>query len=167
MRTMQEGCATVEIVAWPEDRPWEGRYQTSSSIERGICRLLLSPAVFHDTSKANTAYRRFAGKIERAGLVPPRVEFRSFVSRASERLFCVLTKEEAVFNSGCRVGRMSILETGEGTCHRVLALLVDEARTGEAKEAAVGIKTAELPELPEMSEMSEMPFCEGAAAEVA
>ena len=55
MRTIETDCAVVDIVAWPENRPWEGRYQTSSQIEPGICRLVLSPAVFHDAAKANTA----------------------------------------------------------------------------------------------------------------
>ena len=109
MRTIQNGCAVVDIVAWPEDKPWEGRYQTSSSIERGVCKLVLSPAVFHDAAKANTAYRRFAGKIERAGLVPPKVEFRNLLSKASGNMFCILTTKESVFNSACRIGRTEIL----------------------------------------------------------
>ena len=43
MRTIETGRAIVDIVAWPENRPWEGRYQTSSQIEGGLCRLVLSP----------------------------------------------------------------------------------------------------------------------------
>ena len=34
VRTIETGKAIVDIVAWPENRPWEGRYQTSSQIER-------------------------------------------------------------------------------------------------------------------------------------
>ena len=68
MRTIETDRAIVDIVAWPEDKPWQGRYQTSSSIERGIGTLVLSPDVFHNAAKANTAYRRFAQKIRRAGL---------------------------------------------------------------------------------------------------
>ena len=84
MRTIETGKAIVDIVAWPENRPWEGRYQTSSQIERGLCRLVLSPDVFHDAARANTAYRRFARKIEREGLVPPNIVFRHMVSRTSQ-----------------------------------------------------------------------------------
>ena len=46
MRTIETGRAIVDIVAWPEDRPWEGRYQTSSQIEGGICRLCFRPTSF-------------------------------------------------------------------------------------------------------------------------
>lgn len=104
MRTIETGRAVVDIVAWPEDRPWEGRYQTSSQIERGLCRLVLSPNVFHDAARANTAYRRFARKIEREGLVPPNIVFREMVSRSSKNVFCILTTTESVFNSACSVG---------------------------------------------------------------
>ena len=69
MRTIETGRAVVDIVAWPENRPWEGRYQTSSQIEKGVCRLLLSPEVFHNAAKANTAYRRFACEIGRLYVV--------------------------------------------------------------------------------------------------
>ena len=58
MRTIETDRAIVEIIAWPEDKPWQGRYKTSSQIERGICTLVLSPEVFHDEAKANMAYRR-------------------------------------------------------------------------------------------------------------
>ncbi len=124
MRTIQNGCAVVDIVAWPEDKPWEGRYQTSSSIERGVCKLVLSPAVFHDAAKANTAYRRFAGKIERAGLVPPKVEFRNLLSKASGNMFCILTTKESVFNSACRIGRMYLVESGKEETRKVCAILL-------------------------------------------
>ena len=95
MRTIETGRAIVDIVAWPEDRPWEGRYQTSSQIEGGLCRLVLSPDVFHDAARANTAYRRFARKIERAGLTPPNVLFRQMVSRTSQNVFCILTTTDS------------------------------------------------------------------------
>ena len=136
LRTIEEGCAVVEIVAWPEDKPWEGRYQTTSSIERGICRLVLSSGVFHDAAKANTAYRRFAGKISRAGLVPPRVEFRNFISQAAQRMFCILTTKESIFNSGCPISRMYILQTGEAENRRVCAVLLDDMRETEEEEIA-------------------------------
>ena len=42
MRTIETGRAIVDVVAWPEDRPWTGRYLTSSQIERGVCTLTLS-----------------------------------------------------------------------------------------------------------------------------
>ena len=126
MRTIEHGCAVVDIIAWPEHRPWEGRYQTSSSIERGICKLVLSPAVYHDTAKANTAYRRFAGKITRAGLTPPKVEFRNLLSKASRNMFCVLTTKESVFNSACPIGRRYIIESGKDDTRRVCAVLLGE-----------------------------------------
>lgn len=110
MRTIETGKAIVDIVAWPENRPWEGRYQTSSQIERGLCRLVLSPDVFHDAARANTAYRRFARKIEREGLVPPNIVFRHMVSRTSQNVFCILTTTESVFNSACSVGKFYVVE---------------------------------------------------------
>ena len=113
MRTIETGRATVDIIAWPEDRPWPGRYQTSSQIDdRGTCTLTLSPEVFHDAAKANTAYRRFAQKIRREGLEPPNIVFRSMLSRASRNIFCILTTTESVFNSGCEIGRTYVVESG-------------------------------------------------------
>ena len=91
MRTIETDRAVVEIIAWPEDRPWTGRYQTSSQIEGNLCTLTLSPDVFHDAAKANTAYRRFARKISREGMEPPNVVFRNMLSRASRNIFCILT----------------------------------------------------------------------------
>ena len=105
MRTIETGRAIVDIVAWPEDRPWEGRYQTSSQIEGGLCRLVLSPDVFHDAARANTAYRRFARKIERAGLTPP-------------------TTTESVFNSACSVGKFYVVESGIDERRRLCAVRV-------------------------------------------
>ena len=113
MRTIETGRATVDIIAWPEDRPWPGRYQTSSQIDdRGTCTLTLSPEVFHDAAKANTAYRRFAQKIRREGLEPPNIVFRSMLSRASRNIFCILTTTESVFNSACEIGRTYVVESG-------------------------------------------------------
>ena len=121
MRTIEHGCAIVDIVAWPEDKPWEGRYQTISSIEKGICRLVLSTEVFHDEAKANTAYRRFAGKIAKAGLVPPNVQFRR-LSAASQNMFCILTPTESVFNSACLSGRVHVIESGKDEKRKVCAI---------------------------------------------
>jgi len=113
VRTIETGRATVDIIAWPEDRPWPGRYQTSSQIDdRGTCTLTLSPEVFHDAAKANTAYRRFAQKIRREGLEPPNIVFRAMLSRASRNIFCILTTTESVFNSGCEIGRTYVVESG-------------------------------------------------------
>ena len=56
VRTIETGKAIVDIVAWPENRPWEGRYQTSSQIERGLCRLVLSPDVFHDAALVDAGF---------------------------------------------------------------------------------------------------------------
>ena len=104
MRTIEPGRAVVEIIAWPEERPWTGRYQTSSQIEGNLCTLTLSPDVFHNAAKANTAYRRFAQKIRREGMEPPNVVFRNMLSRASQNIFCILTTTESVFNSACSIG---------------------------------------------------------------
>ena len=124
MRTIETGRAAVEIIAWPEDRPWTGRYQTSSQIEGGLCTLTLSPEVFHDAAKANTAYRRFARKIEREGMAPPNVVFRSMLSRASRNVFCILTTTESVFNSACPIGRMYVVESGIDERRRLCAVRV-------------------------------------------
>ena len=136
MRTIEPGCAIVEIVAWPEDKPWQGRYQTFSSIERGVCRLVLSSGVFHDAAKANTAYRRFAGKIAKAGLLPPKVEFRDLASVPSRKIFCILTPREAVFNSACPIGRMSVVESGRDEARKICAVLLTTVPWLEEEEAA-------------------------------
>lgn len=122
MRTIENGRAVVEVIAWPEDRPWTGRYQTSSQIEGNLCTLTLSPGVFHDAAKANTAYRRFARKIEREGMAPPNVVFRTMLSRASKNVFCILTTTESVFNSACPIGRMYVVESGIDDRRRLCAV---------------------------------------------
>lgn len=124
MRTIETGRAIVDVIAWPEDKPWTGRYQTSSQIERGVCTLMLSPEVFHDAAKANTAYRRFAQKIRREGMEPPNVIFRNMVSRASQNMFCVLTTTESVFNSACPIGRMYVVESGIDERRRLCGVLL-------------------------------------------
>ena len=136
MRTIETGRAVVEIIAWPEDRPWTGRYQTSSQIEGNLCTLTLSPEVFHDAAKANTAYRRFARKIAREGMEPPNVVFRAMLSRASRSVFCILTTTESVFNSACPIGRMYVVESGIDERRRLCAVRVsDRATLEEEKEA--------------------------------
>ena len=122
MRTIETGRAVVDIIAWPENVPWGGRYQTSSVIEKGVCKLTLSPGVFHDAAKANTAYRRFAQKIRREGLEPPNVVFRPLSSRASRNVFCILTTAESVFNSACEIGRMYVVESGIDERRRLCAV---------------------------------------------
>jgi len=122
VRTIENGRAVVDIVAWPEDRPWTGRYQTSSQIERGVCTLTLSPDVFHDAARANTAYRRFAQKIRREGMEPPNVVFRNMTSRASRNVFCILSTTESVFNSACEIGRMYVVESGIDELRRLCAV---------------------------------------------
>ena len=124
MRTIETGRAVVEVIAWPEDRPWTGRYQTSSQIEGNLCTLTLSPEVFHDAAKANTAYRRFARKIAREGMEPPNVVFRAMLSRASRSVFCILTTTESVFNSACPIGRMYVVESGIDERRRLCAVLL-------------------------------------------
>lgn len=126
MRTIETGRAVVDIIAWPEDRPWQGRYQTSSQIDHGTGKLVLSPEVFHDAAKANTAYRRFAQKIRREGLEPPNVVFRAMASRASKNVFCILTTTESVFNSACEIGRMYVVESGIDERRRLCAVLLRE-----------------------------------------
>ena len=128
MRTIETGRAIVDIIAWPEHIPWEGRYQTSSSIEKGVCRLTLSPAVYHDAAKANTAYRRFAQKIRREGLEPPNVIFRPLASRASRNVFCILTTTESVFNSACEIGRIYVVESGIDERRRLCAVRLEDGR---------------------------------------
>ncbi|MCI7703272.1 MAG: hypothetical protein MSP08_02890 [Clostridiales bacterium] len=136
MRTIEIGRAVVEVIAWPEDRPWTGRYQTSSQIEGNLCTLTLSPEVFHDAAKANTAYRRFARKIAREGMEPPNVVFRAMLSRASRSVFCILTTTESVFNSACPIGRMYVVESGIDERRRLCAVRVsDHATLEEEKEA--------------------------------
>lgn len=136
MRTIETGRAVVEVIAWPEDRPWTGRYQTSSQIEGNLCTLTLSPEVFHDAAKANTAYRRFARKIAREGMEPPNVVFRTMLSRASRSVFCILTTTESVFNSACPIGRMYVVESGIDERRRLCAVRVsDRATLEEEKEA--------------------------------
>ena len=136
MRTIETGRAVVEVIAWPEDRPWTGRYQTSSQIEGNLCTLTLSPEVFHDSAKANTSYRRFARKIAREGMEPPNVVFRAMLSRASRSVFCILTTTESVFNSACPIGRMYVVESGIDERRRLCAVRVsDHATLEEEKEA--------------------------------
>ena len=136
MRTIETGRAVVEVIAWPEDRPWTGRYQTSSQIEGNLCTLTLSPEVFHDAAKANTAYRRFARKIAREGMEPPNIVFRAMLSRASRSVFCILTTTESVFNSACPIGRMYVVESGIDERRRLCAVrLSDHATLEEEKEA--------------------------------
>ena len=136
MRTIETGRAVVEVIAWPEDRPWTGRYQTSSQIEGNLCTLTLSPEVFHDAAKANTAYRRFARKIAREGMEPPNVVFRAMLSRASRSVFCILTTTESVFNSACSIGRFYVVESGIDERRRLCAVRVsDHATLEEEKEA--------------------------------
>ena len=129
MRTIEIGRAVVEVIAWPEDRPWTGRYQTSSQIEGNLCTLTLSPEVFHDAAKANTAYRRFARKIAREGMEPPNIVFRAMLSRASRSVFCILTTTESVFNSACPIGRMYVVESGIDERRRLCAVRVSDHAT--------------------------------------
>ncbi len=129
----------VEIVAWPPDRPWTGRYRTSSKIEGNLCTLTLSSEIFHDAAKANTAYRRFARKIEAEGMIPPNVVFRTMTSRASRNIFCILTTTESVFNSACEIGRVYVVESGIDERRRLCAVRMNAGKTHptiyEGKEA--------------------------------
>lgn len=137
MRTIETGRAVVEVIAWPEDRPWTGRYQTSSQIEGNLCTLTLSSEVFHDAAKANTAYRRFARKIAREGMEPPNVVFRAMLSRASRSVFCILTTTESVFNSACPIGRMYVVESGIDERRRLCAVRVSDHETLEEEKEAL------------------------------
>ncbi len=127
MRTIETGRAVVDVVAWPEDKPWQGRYRTSSQIERGICKLVLTADVFHDAAKANTAYKRFSRRIRLAGLEPPNIVFRPLASRASRSIFCILTTKESVFNTACAIGRLYVIEAGIDDKRRLCAVLMDGA----------------------------------------
>ena len=132
MRTIETDKAVVEIIAWPESKPWQGRYQTTSRVEKGVCQLTLSPEVFHNAAKANTAYRRFARKLEREGLVAPNVIFKELNAQASKNVFCILTTRESVFNSACDIGRMYVVESGIDERRRLCAVLLrDKAGNSE------------------------------------
>lgn len=124
LRTIETDKAVVEIIAWPESKPWQGRYQTTSRVEKGVCQLTLSPEVFHNAAKANTAYRRFARKLEREGLVAPNVIFKELNAQASKNVFCILTTKESVFNSACEIGRMYVVESGIDERRRLCAVLL-------------------------------------------
>ena len=124
MRTIETDRAVVDIIAWPENKPWMGRYKTSSSIEQGFCTLTLSPEVYHNAAKANTAYRRFARKMENEGLIPPNVVFKELTSRASRNVFCILSTKESVFNSACDIGRMYVIESGIDDRRKLCAVLL-------------------------------------------
>ena len=124
MRTIETDRAVVEIVAWPEGKPWQGRYRTSSRIEQGLIQLTLSPEVFHNAAKANTAYRRFARKLEREGLDAPNVVFRELNAQASKNVFCILTTKESVFNSAFEIARMYVVESGIDERRRLCAVLL-------------------------------------------
>ena len=137
VRTIESGRAVVEIIAWPEDRPWTGRYRTSSRIEGKLCILTLSPEVFHNAAQANTAYRRFARKIAHAGMEPPNVVFRSMLSRASRSIFCILSTTESVFNSACPIGRMYVVESGIDERRRLCAVRVYDNDESDAEERKV------------------------------
>ena len=126
MKTFEAGKTIVEVIAWPKDVPWDGRYQTSSTIEGGICKIVLSNEAFHDPSRANTAYRRFAKRMTKEGFNPPNIHFRNMASNASKNIFCILTANESVFNSACEVKRMYLVESGKGESRRVGAVLLRE-----------------------------------------
>lgn len=137
MRTIETDRAVVDIIAWPENKPWKERYQTASQIEKEHCRLTLSAEVFHNAAKANTAYRRFARKMEREGLKAPNVVFREMTSRASRSIFCILTTTESVFNSACSIGRMYVLESGIDDKRRLCAVrMQDNSQDEEPYESA-------------------------------
>ena len=90
MQTIETDKTVVNVLVWPSDRPWTGRYATSGTVEDGRCTLVLTERVFRDPKRANAAYRRFARRMERAGLQPPNVVFHEMTSEASKGLFCVL-----------------------------------------------------------------------------
>ena len=126
MRTIENERTVVDIIAWPHNIPWEGRYQTTSVIHKGACKLILSSEVFHDASKANTAYKRFSRRMMKEGLEPPRVVFRNMVSQASKNVFCILTTRESVFNSACEIGKFYIVDSGREDKRRICAILLRE-----------------------------------------
>lgn len=132
MRTIETDRAIVEIIAWPEDKPWQERYKTFSRIERGICTLVLSPEVFHDENKANMSYRRFIRKIEKEGLSAPNVVFQRMNSRASKNIFCILTTTQSIFNSACESGRLVVIESGIDEKRRLCAVRQEAAQRKEA-----------------------------------
>ena len=126
MKTFETNKAVVDIIAWPENRKWEGRYQTISVIEKGIFRLTLSSGVFYDSAKANSAYKRFAKRISQMGYNPPNIVFKDMKSPVTKNVFCIMTTKESVFNSSCEIKKTYEIEAGKGESRRVCVLIYEE-----------------------------------------
>ena len=77
MRTFETGKTAVEVIAWPKNRRWDARYQTTSSIERGIiefrnmvsnasknifCILTAKESVFNSSCEIGQMYLIESGK---------------------------------------------------------------------------------------------------------
>ena len=123
MQTIETDKTVVNVLVWPSDRPWTGRYATSGTVEDGRCTLVLTERVFLDPKRANAAYRRFARRMERAGLQPPNVVFHEMTSEASKGLFCVLSPRQSLFNTACPPGPVSLLDVGSDERRMVMGMV--------------------------------------------
>ena len=130
MQTIETGKAVVDIIVWPSNRPWTSRYATSYSIVGDTCTLVLTEHIFRDPKRANTAYKRFARRMQQEGFTPQSVLFHQMTSAASKGLFCVLSPKQSLFNSACPLGRMTMLDVGSDDKRMVMAMVKSEA--GEA-----------------------------------
>lgn len=112
MRTIERDKTVVDIIVWPEKRAWNSRYATSCEIGTNQCTFILTERVFRDPKRANTAYKRFANRMQTAGLKPPNVVFRSLSAAASGNTFCLLSATQSLFNTVCPLGRLSAMDIG-------------------------------------------------------
>lgn len=126
MQTIETGKTIVDIIVWPSNRPWTSRYATSYSIVNDACTLVLTEHVFRDPKRANTAYKRFARRMQREDLTPPNVLFHEMTSAASKDLFCVLSPKQSLFNTACPLGRMTMLDVGSDGKRMVMAMVKEE-----------------------------------------
>ena len=124
MRTIETGRAIVDIVAWPEDRPWEGRYQTSSQIEGGLCRLVLSPDVFTTRRAPTPPIAASPGRLSARGLPAERASSARWFRAHRKTCSAFLTTTESVFNSACSVGKFYVVESGIDERRRLCAVRV-------------------------------------------
>lgn len=128
MQTIETGKTVVDVIVWPADRPWASRYATSYSITGDVCTFVLTEHVFRDPKRANTAYKRFARRMQREELSPPNVLFHEMSSEASKGLFCVLSPKQSLFNTACPIGRMSMLDVGSDDKRMIMAMVKSEER---------------------------------------
>ena len=123
MQTIETDKTVVNVLVWPAAPPGAGRDATTGTLEDGRCTLVLTERVFRDPKRANAAYRRFARRMERAGLEPPNVVFHEMTSEASRGLFCVLSPRQSLFNTACPLGPVSLLDVGSDERRMVMGMV--------------------------------------------